>query len=226
MVKNHGIVINSDLQNEICQIIKLNRHCWTHFSEYPSNFPSILQPKILNLPNFFLGSPVYMVGKNQNIYREMRNRSNDVLNLEIFSKFRQTVLDKLSEYHNKPYCHLEGTSLPGFHIFNSLGKSKKFSWGMMHIDSNIKSLETYANYDLDKIWSFAVFLETTDAGDYLEYEVGSKKFKHHYDRGVLYTWPGKTPHRIGDVILSTDSQYRISLQGHYYENDHILEYYW
>jgi hypothetical protein len=222
-VIDHGTVIDEALRLAVADAIKSRRDTWTHYGEYAHNYPVDV---VNNLPKYFLGSPVYMVHNNHNLYEGMRARSQQLLESELFVNLRQAALQRLSEHHGKPVEHLQGTSLPGFHVYNSLGKAKTSPWANWHIDSNLVYMPPYENYDASKIRSFVVFIEVSKLGDYLGYKVNGTKHQHYYTPGVLYSWSSVLEHRIGNVVLPTDDEYRISLQGHIYEEDAVLKYYW
>jgi hypothetical protein len=223
MVIDHGNIIDEAQRLAIAAVIKDRRDTWTHFGEYPHPHPASI---VDNLPKYFLGSPVYMARENRATYEDRRARSNELLASALFVDLRQAALHRLSEYHGKPAEHLSGSSLPGFHIFNSTGKAKTSPWGNWHNDTNLVVMPPYENYNTSKIRSFVVFIEVSNLGDHLDYEVDGVKLKHQYTPGVLYSWSSTLSHKIGNVVLPTDNEYRISMQGHLYEEFDSIKYYW
>jgi hypothetical protein len=220
MITDLGKILDSEKIESLRDSIKSNRQLWTHYSEYPN------PPFFKFLPLYFLGSPIYPCGNRTDLYLQYRTKSEDYLKNTI-KNLHTIVMNKLQEVYNLEPTHLANTSMPGFHIFNSAdGKLKQMSIDRFHIDSDLIERFPKVTATIENFYSFVVVIETTYAGDTLDYIIDGQIKKHNYQEGHMYMWPAELEHKIGDVLLANDSEYRITYQGHCIKFQNQLLFYW
>ena len=220
MIIDLGKVLSGEMMEVLKHSVKSNRHLWTHYSEYPT------PPLFKLLPLYFLGSPIYPCADRTSLYLEYRDKTEDYLRTTIKDLY-ELVMGKLTEIYNFTPTQLTNTSLPGFHIFNSAnGKLKQMSIPGYHIDSDLIACFPKVTAPIENFYSFVVVIETTSVGDTLDYIVDGERRKHNYQKGHMYIWPANMQHKIGDVALASDDEYRITYQGHCIKLPDRLLFYW
>jgi len=101
-------------------------------------------------------------------------------------------------------------SSPGFHIFK--GPSSSVDVGPMHKDVSIKK---YNIVDDNWIYSFSVLLENiNNPPAHLIYKYNNKECSHAYELGKINIWNAFMSHKIGGVNGLSDTEHRITYQGH------------
>lgn len=221
MIVDLGKILTNEMMKSLKISIKSNRQIWTHYSEYPgSSFFKFL-------PLYFLGSPIYPCGDRTDLYLQYRIKSENYLKNSI-KHLHTVVMNKLQEVYKLEPVHLTNTSMPGFHIVNSADdKLKQMSIPRYHIDSDLIDRFPKVTATLENFYSFVVVIETTSAGDTLDYIDNNGQIKkQNYQEGHMYVWPAKLKHKIGDVLLADDNEYRITYQGHCIKLQNQLLFYW
>lgn len=211
MIIEYPLFVTDDERQELIDFVESRVDKYTHISNYNS------YKDATDVPLFFYGSPVYPAD-TQLEYITPRPKSLDLVDLFLLEK----CMKKLEDEFKRPSRHLEGTSYPGFHIFeNRDGYSDKFAIDRYHVDSDVFK---YRGGD-DPVYSFVVVIDTTNVGDTLDYVVNENDLQHNYIKNSMYVWPGSMPHKIGDVDLSMGGK-RITYQGHFIKTETELLYYW
>lgn len=101
-------------------------------------------------------------------------------------------------------------STPGFHIFK--GPCGFVDVGRMHKDTSIFE---YNRVDDNWIYSFSVLLENiNNPPAHLLYKYNDKECSHAYELGKINIWNAFMPHKIGGVNGLSDTEHRITYQGH------------
>ena len=101
-------------------------------------------------------------------------------------------------------------STPGFHIFK--GPCGLVDVGRMHMDVSIKQ---YNTVDGNWIYSFSVLLENiSNPPAHLLYKYNGKECSHVYELGKINIWNAFMSHKIGGVNGLSDTEHRITYQGH------------
>jgi hypothetical protein len=195
--------------------IKQNRSQWVHITKYPM----YLEAAAYTTPMYYLGSPVYPCAGNKKLYKLQQELTEPTLD-DIAGELQPKVLAAVSEYFKLPIEHLSGASKPGFHIFNSFEKEKDLVIPTFHVDVDI--LQLFPNVHKADIFSFVFVVEISANGDRLE--CPNEYFE--YTENKLYIWSANMPHKIGDVHLVSDDDYRITYQGHCIKLEDKLLYYW
>jgi len=221
IVKDLGQILNQEEIQSISNSIKENKNLWTHESVYWGK-------KRINEPINFLGSPVYPAKQRPGLYRKLRPLSQQYL-IDTSSTMLSRVLKLLTELHNVSTAEqLTDTSLPGYHVMTSPQKwHRVYSY---HIDRDY--LEYYEEfnetvpYNFDDFYSFTVVVEVPKAGATVDFKIDDQEIKYPYTVGHAYTWKSDIFHKIGDVILDDDTDYRITFQGHFILQPDKLLYYW
>jgi hypothetical protein len=220
MITDLGRILDNEMIESIRDSVKSNRHLWTHYSEYPN------PPLFKLLPLYFFGSPIYPCAERKDLYLEYREKSEDYLKNTI-KDLHELVMSELQDVYKFEPKRLANTSLPGFHIFNSAGgKLKQMSIPRYHIDSDLIARFPKVTVPIENFYSFVVVIETTSAGDTLDYIIDGEHKKHNYQLGHMYIWPANMYHKIGDVALANDDEYRITYQGHCIKLPDKLLFYW
>lgn len=211
------IEIAVDIPNEdrmqIARDIKAQRDKWAHISEYP------IYADETNTPMYYIGSPVYPCQSNKSLYT--KKHLDSINTLQHITKYLQPViLEALSKHYNLPIEHLPNASIPGFHIFNNVGKDSEVIIPSFHMDIDI--LQLFPEVFKGEIVSFVYIVETSNNGDRLDYDGGILE----YEENKLYLWSANLLHKIGDVYLETPEDYRITYQGHCIILEGKIYYYW
>lgn len=220
MIKDLGKILDDEMIESIRDSVKSNRHLWTHYSEYPG-------PPLFNLlPLYFLGSPIYPCAENRNLYLEYRAKSEDYLKNTI-KDLHKLTMSKLQDVYGFEPMQLSNTSLPGFHIFNSAdNKLKQMTIPRYHIDSDLIMYFPKVTIPIENFYSFNVVIETTSASDTLDYFIDGEHKKYNYQLGHMYIWSANLYHKIGNIVLANDNEYRITYQGHCIKLPDKLLFYW
>jgi hypothetical protein len=220
MITDLGKVLTDEMMEFVKTSIKSNRQLWTHYSEYPNS------PLFKLLPLYFLGSPIYPCADRTDLYLKYRAKTEDYLKNTI-KDLHNLVMGELTKVYNLVPIQLANTSLPGFHIFNSAdNKLKQMTIPGYHIDSDLIVRFPKVTAPIENFYSFVVVIETTGAGDTLDYIIDGEHKKHNYQTGHMYIWPANMYHKIGDVALANDDEYRITYQGHCIKLSDKLLFYW
>ena len=178
-----------------------------------------LELGLYTTPMYYLGSPVYPCIGNKKLYIQQQELTDSILN-DIAGELQPKVLAAVSEFFNLPIEHLPGASRPGFHIFNSFEKEKDLIVPTFHMDLDV--LQMFPDVYKGDIFSFVFVVELSANGDRLE----CPNEAYEYTENKLYIWSANMLHKIGDVHLVGDNDYRITYQGHCIKLEDKLFYYW
>ena len=221
IIKDLGQILSEEEIDKLSNSIKQNRNLWTHESVYWGKDHS-------HMPINFLGSPIYPAKSMPGLYRKLRPLTQQYL-VDATSTLLSRVLQLLIKLYNVSLAEqLPDTSLPGFHVITS--STKFHAVYDYHQDADYleyyEDFGTKINYNFDNFYSFTVAIELPKSGGTVDFKTESGLISHQYKIGHAYTWKSDIWHRIGDVILENENEYRITYQGHFIIQADKLLYYW
>tara|TARA_R110000824_G_scaffold207399_3_gene392815 strand:- start:2063 stop:2785 length:723 start_codon:yes stop_codon:yes gene_type:complete len=187
--------------SDLANLVKKLRFCWIDRGHF-----------------FTLGAATYQDGVSE--YPSRANRLNTIL-----TKNFEPLLHKLHEFYEACYEQPWGIARPGFHIFDETSNGLM---GCAHIDEPFSKV-AWPSKGFTNPFSFTMLLEQPAVGAGMDYWPDSTGEDLHrvvkediypphehlqYELGVLYTHDGLFPHRIANKGDMSDSEHRITLQGH------------
>lgn len=221
IITDLGSVLTLAEAQNLSELIKKNRDIWTHESVYWGE-------NRVKKPINFLGSPIYPAKANPSLYNKLREKSKQFL-IDNTTVMLQKTLQLVGEmYGCSTIEQLPNTSLPGFHILCSDTPCiEKYQY---HQDADYlefhREFGTTVPYKLSDFYSFSVAIELPRAGATIDFDAGAEGLRFPYEVGHSYVWRGGDLHKIGDVHLAGNTDYRITFQSHCVIQQNKLLYYW
>lgn len=211
-----GLILSAEELDQLRCVIKSNTQLWTHESTYWGE-------NHIRKPIYFLGSPIYPAKSIPPLYCDLREKTKQFL-IDNTTSIISKILNLVGEmFHRRIVEHLPNTSLPGFHIFRSIEPCREeYEY---HQDADFLEF-TNATFDFNDFYSFVAIIELPSAGGSLDYKMNNKHQALNYINGHAYVWKSDIWHKIGDVILTNENDYRITFQGHFIVQPDKILYYW
>jgi hypothetical protein len=164
------------------------------------------------------------------LYPALSSYTNVVLR-ECFDDMYTAVSRALSEVRGKEIITMNGTALPGFHIFtprvNNIKDGDERQHGHPHIDTPYDSVFWPCAISDPFSFTLPVAIPACGAGMGFWDDVTEKEMDlyaqsnqipeptiYDYELGSMYLHDGMTPHRIENMGNIRDNELRITLQGH------------
>lgn len=174
------------------------------------DYESIAKKVINNRANWIdrgdfytFGAASYLDGGCEDYFNNL-NKYNKIIKNEFGD-----VLNKLIDYFGAE-TH-ESIALPGFHIFDRKGNTRKAS---IHKDVSFKKLPIF-NQDYKNAKSFTVLINKPDCGAGLNvWDEEFNKTYHEYELGKMYVHSGGLRHQIANNGDIKKGEQRITMQGH------------
>lgn len=159
---------------------------------------------------YTLGASAYI--DDPTIYPGMAANCNSLLQNN-FGHLATLVANYIKEEFNREIIVFPNKGLPGFHIFNQESN---------HMDASIHTDEAHERLEwgcgVSDPFSFLIPIALPEAGGGLNWWMNSKpeteKQYLQYELGNLIMFAGDLPHQINNDKPMTDTDFRITYQGH------------
>jgi hypothetical protein len=217
--ETYGDFLTKDERLEIQRAVNDMRNEWVPEVPLNENREKVLALSKAGIGFYTLGDAVYVMAKNKQgpevVSRVLREAM-----LDNFGWLYDKLLNKIDAITGVP-SNLHPLTIPGFHI-----STVPFDFVMpyYHVDSSMKWYDERAR--LERIYSIVSVIDMSPSCGFLEYLdetedgiVWTKRLNYEY--GVLHTWSGTVPHRIGNFKVE-DGHQRLTFQAHafYDEEEH------